>query len=96
MSNQLNLRPDDKLLERLDDAISRYGRKSRNEVALEILDTYLPFWEQLEETKLAVLEQQRAGLLEVSQPYMSGRGTKGEVQRVQKDAQAREQKKRNK
>jgi hypothetical protein len=95
-TDQLLLRPPVELIDRLEKAAEKYRKEAsnRNQVAVEVLDQYLEFWEQAEEAKLAVMSQQRAGLLEASQPYMSGRGTKGEAERVRKDAQAREEKKR--
>lgn len=96
VTTQYKIRISEELAERLDRLSTQYGRKSGNQIAAEVLENYLDFWEQAEMAKLSVIEQQREQL-EITQPYMSGRGTKGEVRKVIKDAQAREsKKKRNK
>lgn len=78
------------------DAASReFGRRTANEVAAEVLQTYLAFWRQTEEAKQVVLaEQQQQVGLEVSHPYAKGRGARSEMARVRKDAESREEKKR--
>jgi hypothetical protein len=86
---------EEELITDFEGAARDYGRRTPNEVAAEVLQTYLPFWKQTEEAKQAVIakQQQRAGL-EVSQPYAKGRGSKGEAARVRRDAESREEKKR--
>jgi predicted DNA-binding protein len=80
---------------RLDEDAEKFGRRSGAEVGAEIIERYIEFWEETELAKQQVFEQQRQQL-GVSQPYASGRATRGEVERVKRDAQAREQKKRSK
>ena len=47
------------LIERYERAAEKYGRRSGNQVAGEVLEQYLEFWEQAEEGRLAVISQQR-------------------------------------
>ena len=47
------------LLERLDWAVERFGKKSRAAVAGEIIETYLDFWIRSEEAKHQVIESQK-------------------------------------
>jgi hypothetical protein len=81
-------------------AAEDYERRTANEVAAEVLDTYLPFWKQAEEAKRAIIagQQQQAGLTDGSLKttggvYHRGRGNKGEIGKVTKDAQSRRPKK---
>jgi hypothetical protein len=91
-------RLEEDLIKRLNDNAVTFNRKNGQEVAAEIVDLYIEFWERAEEAKRAVLKQQRAGLftdIEVSQPLMSGKGSKREIEKVKKDAQSRERTKRD-
>jgi hypothetical protein len=56
---QLNLYVDEEMLERLDQAVERFGKKSRATAALEIIETYFDFWIRSEEAKYAVIEAQK-------------------------------------
>jgi hypothetical protein len=91
-TEQLLLRPSVALVEQLDEAVEKFGKRSRNEIAVEILETYFPFWEQAEQAKLNLIEEQRTGLFGVG-AYARGKTTKEEVERVKKDAQSRKSKK---
>lgn len=96
--NYFTFRLDEELIKRLNDGAEKYSRKNGQEVAAEILALYVEFWERAEDAKRAVIERQRAGLaadFEVSHPYMSGKGSRGEIEKVRKDAQSRERAKRN-
>lgn len=89
-TEQLLLRPSSELVERLDEAVEKFGKRSRNEVAVEILETYFPFWEQAEQGKRDLVEQQRAVLFEnVSAVYARGKGSRVGIEKVLRDAQSR-------
>ncbi len=59
-TEQFLLRLPADLIRRLEDAARRLKRRSRNQVAAEVLEQCLPIWEQAEGAKLAALEQHRA------------------------------------
>lgn len=59
-TDQFLLRLPVDLIKRLEDAARRFGRRSRNQVAAEVLDQCLSIWEQAEAAKLAVLERHRS------------------------------------
>lgn len=59
-TEQFLLRLSTDLIRRLETAARRFNRRSRNQVAAEVLEQCLPIWEQAEGAKLAVLEQHRA------------------------------------
>jgi predicted transcriptional regulator len=63
MTEQYKVRLDENVIKRLDQIAQRYGRRSGNMVAAEVIEQYLDFWENAEQAKVAVLEQQRAALL---------------------------------
>jgi hypothetical protein len=99
MKKQFLLYAESELVEGMDELAKKFGRKSGNVVAVEILEQYADFWEAAEQAKQNFINQQRAGVfghLEVTQPYMSGKGSRREIERVTKDAQSREAKKRKK
>lgn len=50
------------VIERIDALTETYGRRSRNEIAADVLETYLPFWEELERDRTASLTRQRSAL----------------------------------
>ena len=80
----------DALVERLNQMARDYNRKSGNQIAAEILEYYADFWEHAEQAKLAMLEQQRAGLARSASGYYNrGKSSKGEIGKVQKDAISR-------
>lgn len=63
-TQQLLLRLPPDLMRRLEEAEKRYGRLSKQQITIEVLDSYLSFWEELEEQRLAMIEVQRAARLE--------------------------------
>jgi metal-responsive CopG/Arc/MetJ family transcriptional regulator len=89
-TEQLLLRPSVALVEQLDEAVEKFGKRSRNEIAVEILETYFPFWEQAEQAKLDLIEEQRLGV----GVYARGKGSQKEIEMVKKDAQSHNSKKR--
>ncbi len=89
--DQLKLWLEEDLIQSLQECADRFEKRSANEVASEVLIRYLDFWIESEEAKRAVFERQRAMATEV---YMKGRGSSIEADRVKRDAQARERKKR--
>lgn len=58
-SKQLKLFVDQSLITRLKAASIRYGKASGNMVAAEIIERYLPFWEELQQAQERVFEKQR-------------------------------------
>lgn len=57
--NQVNLTLSDELMEKLDAAVGRYSKqKGRASVVVEVLETYLPLWEELQRQKQEHLNQQ--------------------------------------
>lgn len=58
---QLNLTPPRELLDRLDEMARTYlgDETRRNEIAVEVLKTYLPFWEAGAAAKAEVVNKQR-------------------------------------
>ncbi len=91
-TDQLLLRPSIQLLERLDACVEHYGKRSRNEIAVEVLERYLPLWEAAEQAKHAVINQHLDGV-DTSGVYSRGSGKKkGEIGKVLKDAQSRKAK----
>jgi hypothetical protein len=58
---QLNLTPPRELLEQLDEMARIYlgDEARRNEIAVEVLKTYLPFWEAGAAAKAEVINKQR-------------------------------------
>ena len=73
-------------------AAKQFGKRSGNEIAVEVLDKYLDFWIESEVAKAQVFEQQREQL-RVSGAYSRGRGE--EARKAQADALSREKKKKN-
>jgi predicted transcriptional regulator len=89
-TTQFKVRISDALVERLNQMARDYNRKSGNQIAAEILEYYADFWEHAEQAKLAMLEQQRAGLTQnVSGYYNRGKSSRGEIEKVKKDAISR-------
>jgi hypothetical protein len=81
-TEQLLLRPRKSFVKKLESAASNAKRfTNRNQVALEILETYLPFWEESERHREATVgvqfEQMRAVL--ASQPLGQTRKGTGNV-----------------
>lgn len=61
---QINIRVDDDLAAEVDKAMQEAGYKSRNEVASEILELYLPIWRELKRRQKAIFQEQVNSLLE--------------------------------
>lgn len=61
-TEQVNVRISSETVERIDAAIATYGRRSRNQVCAEIIEFYLPFWEEMEREREVLLGRQRAAL----------------------------------
>jgi inorganic triphosphatase YgiF len=59
-TGQIHLRPQRRILNRLDELAEKFQRESANQVAVEILDHYMEHWAQLEQARLdAKAEQAR-------------------------------------
>jgi hypothetical protein len=86
---QMMLYADEQLMERLNTLAVKFGRKSGNFVAVEILEQYADFWEDAEAGKQAIVEQQRAGMYQTTGFYARGKASRGEIEKVKKDAQSR-------
>jgi len=65
---QMNVRLPKAVIGRIDRLSQKYGRRSRNQVASEVIEQYLDFWEEIEQAKLEALKQQRTGLVKVKSP----------------------------
>ena len=61
-TNQVNMRLEEDLLKRLDQAVHRFG-KSRATIAIEVLDLYLPLWEEWQRRNQEALNEQIEGAL---------------------------------
>jgi predicted DNA-binding protein len=59
---QFKLRLSEHTLERLNETVHRFGKRNAQEIITEILEIYLPFWEEAEAAKQKVIEQQRSKL----------------------------------
>jgi hypothetical protein len=64
-TDQLNIRLQTKRIVRLEELAEKYkfDRKRRNEVAVDIIDTFIEWWAKLEEARMKELERQRALLM---------------------------------
>ena len=67
-TDQMNVRLPIVVLARIGELAHKYGRRSRNQVASEVIEQYLDFWEETEKAKLEALKQQRAGLVKKKPP----------------------------
>ena len=65
---QMNVRLPKAVIGRIDRLAQKHGRRSRNQVASEVIEQYLDFWEEIEQAKLEALKQQRTGLVKVKSP----------------------------
>ena len=61
-TEQILLRVQADIVERLDAAILSYGLRSRQQVLVEIVETYFDFWEELQEQKAATIRAQREAM----------------------------------
>lgn len=61
-TTQFNVRISLGLIEKLREAADRFGMKSGNEVAAEIIERYLEFWVATKEAQESLFEQQRAAI----------------------------------
>lgn len=59
MTEQLLLRLDVDVIDKLNRLADKYKKKSGNAVAAEIVTTYLEFWEYSEEQKKLTIQKQR-------------------------------------
>ncbi len=64
-TEQVNVRLPTEIVERIDAVIATYGRRSRNQVCAEVIETYLPFWEEMERERESLLGRQQAALAQV-------------------------------
>jgi Arc/MetJ-type ribon-helix-helix transcriptional regulator len=62
-TEQVNVRISSDTVERIDRVIATHRQRSRNQVCAEIIEFYLPLWEEMEREKEALLERQRVALL---------------------------------
>ncbi len=60
--DQMNVRLPKAVLDRIGRLAEKYGRRSRNQVASEVIEQYLDFWEEIEQAKYEAFEHQRANL----------------------------------
>jgi len=91
-TSQLLLRPSEELISRIEKAAEAYGYRSRNEVAVEVLETYFEFWELSQQAKQEVIDQQRAMMIEASGVYARGKGSRSEIERITRNARSRTKK----
>jgi predicted DNA-binding protein len=61
-TDQFLLRPSVELIEKLKALADRYSKSSGQQVAVEIIEQYVDFWEEAEEAKQAVIKRQRAAV----------------------------------
>lgn len=61
-TTQFNVRISLELIEKLRESADRFGMKSGNEVAAEIIDRYFEFWLATKEAQQTLYDQQRANL----------------------------------
>ena len=92
-NEQYKVRIGTEIVRRLDELATRFGRRSGNQVAAEVIETYLEFWEAAEAVKTEIVDQQRAGLFESTGVYTRGKGSRGEIEMVKKDARSHKPKK---
>lgn len=52
------------LIQKIDDAATKFKRHSRNQVASEIVETYFDLWESLERKRAELLAKQYATLIQ--------------------------------
>jgi len=62
-TEQVNVRISSDAVERIDRVVAVHRQRSRNQVCAEIIEFYLPLWEEMEREKEALLERQRVALL---------------------------------
>lgn len=70
-TEQLNLRADKALVEKLQKLSDKFNRRSKAQVAVEIIEQYLDFWEQAEAIKFRAVQDQR---IAVNKALGSGNG----------------------
>lgn len=59
----LMLRPPRRLVERIKKAADAFGKPSHNQVAVDILETFLDYWIEAEHARQAVLNKQREAMV---------------------------------
>jgi hypothetical protein len=62
-TEQVNVRISSDAVKRIDRVIAIHRQRSRNQICAEIIEFYLPLWEEVEREKEALLERQRVALL---------------------------------
>lgn len=90
-TTQYKIRISEALIARLEQMAADYSRKSGNQIAAEILEQYVDFWETAEIARQEILDKQRVELRAV---YTRGKTSKAEIEKVLKDAQSRRKKNR--
>lgn len=63
---QYKVRIPEELVERLDALAEKYGRRSGNQVAAEVLEIYTSMWEEAESARMAVIEKQKTRLTDTN------------------------------
>jgi predicted transcriptional regulator len=63
-TQQVNVRLDDELIEQLKTVADKYSYRSHNEVARDLIETYLPMWKELQAAKEEFLQQQQGRLMQ--------------------------------
>lgn len=62
-TKQYLLRLEEELIQRLSDAAADFGTSSGNQVAAEVIQTYLDFWVAAKKKQQEFIEEQRAAVL---------------------------------
>jgi predicted DNA-binding protein len=60
--DQFLLRPNKRLIERLKNLAVKFGKASGQQVAVEVIEQYLDFWEEAESAKQATIKRQRESI----------------------------------
>ena len=58
-TEQFNIRPDKTLVERLQKLADKFNRRSKAQIAVEIIEQYIDFWEDAETIKFRAVQNQR-------------------------------------
>ncbi len=68
-TEQFNIRPDKALVLRLQKLADKFNRRSKAQIAVEIIEQYIDFWEQAETVKFNAVQSQRKALnISISPP----------------------------
>jgi hypothetical protein len=83
-TEQLNLRPQKKTIEKLQKLADKFFKRSKAEVAVEIIEEYMDLWERAESAKRQVIDgQHRAAALIKEKPKVN-QNEKPDIQKVKK------------